>query len=489
MALNFASAGGLRAIAHRAMLDAGFSPDFPPVVAAEVASLAAEPPVGSRDPSIRDLRSLLWSSIDNSDSRDLDQVELAERLPSDDIRILVAIADVDALVQARSATDRHAAENATSVYTGVVTYPMLPERLSNDLTSLLQGADRLAIVIEFVVREDGELRSSQIYRAWINNHAKLDYESVGDWLEGGPMPSSVADVPGLEQQLRLQDDATERLRELRTRNGALDLETIEASLVTADGAVVDLTVMHKNRARYLIESLMIAANSVMASFLEDRGSLAIERVVQTPERWPRIVELAATFDEALPEAPDARALADFLARRKQADPAHFPDLSLAVVKLLGSGKYTVVRPGEDQAIHFGLAVQDYTHATAPNRRYADLVTQRLLKALLAHAPAPYAEAELEAIAERCTERDKAAKKVERRMRKVAATAFMGQRIGQVFDAIVTGAAAKGTFVRLIAPPVEGRVVRGEQGLDVGDKLRVRLIATDPERGFIDFERA
>jgi exoribonuclease-2 len=296
-------------------------------------------------------------------------------------------------------------------------------------------------------------------------------------------------VPGLEQQLRLQDDATERLRALRTRNGALDLETIEASLVTADGAVVDLTVTRKNRARYLIESLMIAANSVMASFLEDRGSLAIERVVQTPERWPRIVELAATFGEALPEAPDARALAEFLAGRKQADPAHFPDLSLAVVKLLGSGKYTVVRPGQDQVSHFGLAVQDYSHATAPNRRYADLVTQRLLKAVLAHARAPYGEAELEAIAERCTERDKAAKQVERRMRKVAATAFMTQRIGQVFDAIVTGAAPKGTFVRLIAPPVEGRVVRGEQGLDVGDRLRVRLIATDPERGFIDFARA
>jgi exoribonuclease-2 len=489
MRLNHPPARDLRAIAHDVMLEAGFLPDFPPNVAAEATSLGGDPPVGSDDPSIRDLRLLLWSSVDNSDSRDLDQVEFAESLPSGDIRVLVGIADVDAFVHAGSAIDRHAAGNTTSVYTGVVTYPMLPERLSNDLTSLLEGADRLAMVIEFVVGEDGELRSSEVYRARVHNHARLDYESVGGWLEGGRIPPKLANTPGLEAQLHLQDDATERLRELRIRNGALDLETIEASLVTADGAVVDLIVKQKNRARYLIESLMIAANSVMTSFLEDRGSLAIERVVETPERWPRIVELAATYGERLPDAPTARALADFLARRKQADPAHFPDLSLAVVKLLGSGKYSVVRPGEDEVSHFGLAVQDYTHATAPNRRYADLVTQRLLKATLAQAPAPYTEPELEAIVERCTERDRAAKKVERRMRKVAATALMGQRLGETFDAIVTGAAAKSTFVRLIAPPVEGRVVRGEQGLDVGDKVRVRLIATDPEQGFIDFERA
>ena len=493
MTLDSAPARDLRALAHQAMLEAGFAPDVPPAAAAEVAAL---------DPAriaaqVRDLRGLLWSSIDNADSRDLDQVEFAERLPSGEIRLRVGIADVDAFAPAGSAIDRYAASNATSVYTGVVTFPMLPERLSTDLSSLIAGADRLAVVVEFVVgdpaagsRPSGEPRESDVYRALVHNHAKLDYETTGAWLErSGAPPPELTNTPGLEAQLRLQDQAAEWLRALRRRNGALDLETIEASLVAADGVVLDLTVQHKNRARYLIESLMIAANSVMAAFLEDRGAPAIERVVRTPARWPRIVELAATLGEQLPAAPDSRALSDFMDRRKQADPAHFPDLSLAVVKLLGSGEYTLVLPGLDDASHFGLAAQDYTHATAPNRRYADLIMQRLIKAILAQLPTPYANAELEAIAERCNERDRAAKKVERRMRKTAAVALMAGRIGDRFDAIVTGVAAKGTFVRLLAPPVEGRVVRGEQGLDVGDQTRVRLVATDYAKGFIDFERA
>lgn len=478
------------------MLEAGFAPELPAEADAEVAALEPAAILAAAR-QVRDLRGLLWSSIDNADSRDLDQVELVEQLPSGELRVLVGIADVDAYVPAGSAIDRHAAANATSVYTGLVTFPMLPERLSTDLTSLRAGADRLAVVIEFVIGDPdadagqaGQPRAGQVYSALVNNHAKLDYETVGPWLEGsGPVPPQLAAVPGLEAQLRLQDQATEWLRELRRRNGALDLETIEASVVADDGVVVDLTVRHKNRARYLIESLMIAANSVMAGLLEDRGSPAIERVVRTPTRWPRIVELAATFGETLPAEPDSRALADFMERRKQADPPHFPDLSLAVVKLLGAGEYTLVLPGLDNASHFGLAAQDYTHATAPNRRYADLVTQRLVKASLAGAPVPYTNAELEAIAERCNERDRAAKKVERRIRKTAAVALMAGRVGETFDAIVTGAAAKGTFVRLIAPPVEGRVVRGEAGLDVGDQTRVRLIATDYEKGFIDFERA
>jgi VacB/RNase II family 3'-5' exoribonuclease len=489
------SSRDLRAIAGQAMLEAGFVLGLPADAAAQVAALGSDP-IAAPPPHVRDLRELLWSSIDNSDSRDLDQVEFVERLASGDLRVLVGIADVDALVPAGSAIDRHAAANATSVYTGVVTFPMLPERLSTDLTSLREGADRLAVVVEFAIGDPAnrtsqasQPRAGEVYRALVRNHAKLDYETVGPWLEGSaPAPPELAAAPGLEDQLRLQDRATEWLRELRRRNGALDLETIEASVVADDGVVVDLAVRHKNRARYLIESLMIAANSVMAGLLEGRGSPAIERVVRTPTRWPRIVELAATFGEALPSAPDSRALADFMERRKQADPAHFADLSLAVVKLLGAGEYTLVLPGLDDASHFGLAAQDYTHATAPNRRYADLVTQRLVKASLAGAPVPYSNAELEAIAERCNERDRAAKKVERRMRKTAAVALMAGRIGETFDAIVTGAAPKGTFVRLLAPPVEGRVVRGEQGLDVGDQARVRLVATDYEKGFIDFER-
>jgi exoribonuclease-2 len=487
MTHNSAPTRDLQAIARQAMLDAGFAADFAPDVLAEVTALRDAPAPG-RAERLADLRGLLWSSIDNPESRDLDQVEVAERLTDGDIRVLVGIADVDSRVPAGSATDRRAMQNTTSVYTGVMTFPMLPERLSTDLTSLLEGVDRLAMVVEYVVAEDGTLRSSAVSRAWVRNHAKLDYESVGAWLEGGAPPLAVAGDPALEQQLRLHDEATERLRALRQRSGALDVETVEASLVTSNGAVVDLAVRHKNRARYLVESLMIAANSVIASFLEDHGSPTLERIVRTPERWPRIVELAASYGERLPAEPDSRALAGFLAQRKQADPEHFADLSLAVVKLLGSGEYALVRPNADDVGHFGLAVQDYTHATAPNRRYADLITQRLLKAALAEAPVPYNDAELEAIAARCNERGRAANKVERRMRKVAAAALMAGRIGQRFEAIVTGASAKGTYVRLVAPPVEGRIVRGEQGLDVGDKTRVRLVATDPAQGFIDFAR-
>lgn len=495
MTLDSTPARDLRVIARQAMLEAGFAPDVPPAASAEAAALD-QAQIVAQAGKVRDLRGLLWSSIDNADSRDLDQVEFAEQLPTGEIRLLIGIADVDAFVPAGSVIDRHAATNATSVYTGVVTFPMLPERLSTDLTSLIAGADRLAIVVEFVVdapaadsSHSGEPRASDIYRALVHNHAKLDYATTGAWLEDrGGAPPELAAIPGLEAQLRLQDRAAEWLRALRRRNGALDLETIEASLVAADGVVLDLTVQHKNRARYLIESLMIAANSVIVTFLEDRGVPAIERVVRTPARWPRIVELAAMFGEQLPATPDSRALSDFMERRKQADLAHFPDLSLAVVKLLGAGEYTLVLPGQDDASHFGLAAQDYTHATAPNRRYADLATQRLLKATLAKLPVPYTNAELAASAERCNERDRAAKKVERRMRKTAAVALMAGRIGEIFDAIVTGAADKGTFVRLLAPPVEGRVVRGEQSLDVGDQTRVRLVATDAAKGFIDFER-
>lgn len=477
----------LRVIAHRLMQEAGFVPDLPPAAAAEAQRIAPWRPAPGD--GRRDLRGLLWSSIDNPESRDLDQIEYAEPLPGGAIRILVGIAEVDALVAAGSAIDQHAAANATSVYTGVAIFPMLPDQLSAGLSSLLPGEDRPALVIEFVVAQDGTLQSSAVYPALVRNHAKLDYESVGAWLEGGALPASVAAVAGIEQQLRLQAQATERLHELRARAGALDFETIEARVVADDGQVVDLRVLHKNRARYLIESLMIATNGVLARLLEDGGRPSIQRIVRTPARWPRIVELAATLGIRLPDAPDPRALAQFLAQQQHADPTHFPDLSLAVVKLLGAGEYALVLPGADHSGHFGLAVSDYTHATAPNRRYADVIIQRLAKALLAQSPTPYTADELAALAEHCTERDSAAKKVERRMRKYAAVALLHGRIGDVFDAIVTGAAAKGTYVRVLEPPVEGRVLRGEQGMDVGDHVRVRLIGTDSERGFIDFARA
>lgn len=481
----------LRALAGRAMRDAGFMPDVPPDVTREARLAAeAEPSLEAGPNGVRDLRSWLWSSIDNVESRDLDQIEFVQRAADDSLVVLLGIADVDAFAPKGSAVDEYAAHNTTSVYAGVATFPMLPDELSSDATSLLPGTDKLAVVMGLSIAPDGSVHLSEIGRALVRNHAKLDYESVGAWLEGDTdVPTSIASVPGLEEQLRLQDEAAQRLRALRQRKGALNFDTIEARPVTVNGRVVDLAVVSKNRARDLIESFMVAANSVVAEFLESKGSLSIQRVVRMPQRWDRIVEVAAELGEKLPSEPDGRALNEFLTRRKKADALHFPELSLAVVKLLGAGEYAVVKPGALPEGHFGLAAADYAHSTAPNRRYPDLVTQRLLKAAIAGAPSPYAEAELEAVVGRCTERESAARKVERLLRKAVAARLLSERIGQVFDAIVTGASEKGTWVRLLQPPAEGRVMRGEQGMDVGDRVRVRLVSTQPERGFIDFERA
>ncbi len=481
----------LRALAGRAMRDAGFMPEVPPAVTREARRAAeVEPALEAGPNGVRDLRSWLWSSVDNVESRDLDQIEFGRREADDSLVVMLGIADVDAFALKGSAADEYAAHNTTSVYAGVATFPMLPDELSSDATSLLPGADRLAVVIGLSVAPDGSVRLTEIFRALVRNQAKLDYESVGAWLEGeADVPAPVAAVPGLEEQLRLQDQAAQRLRALRQRKGALNFDTVEARPVTIDGRVVDLALVSKNRARDLIESFMVAANSAVAEFLESRGALSIQRVVRVPQRWDRIVEVAAELGEKLPAQPDGRALNEFLTRRKKADTLHFPDLSLTVVKLLGAGEYAVVKPGAPPEGHFGLAAADYAHSTAPNRRYPDLVTQRLLKAAIAGAPAPYTEAELKAIVRRCTEREGAARKVERLLRKAVAARLLSERIGHVFDAIVTGASDKGTWVRLLQPPAEGRVLRGEQGMDVGDRVRVRLVSTQPERGFIDFERA
>ncbi len=479
----------LRAIAYQTMLDEGFLPDFPDQVKSEVNELNEAARLSENSQSIHDLRSLLWSSIDNEESRDLDQVEFARRQPDGSIHILVGIADVDTFVAKSSATDQYAAQNSISVYTGIESFPMLPERLSTDLTSLLEGEDRLAIVIDLTVASDGTVQTNDIYRALLHNYAKLDYESIGEWLDGiAPLPGKVEDITGLEEQLRLQEEATQWLRKLRQTKGALEFETIEASPVTANGKVYDLTIQPKSRARYIIENLMITANVAMASYLAKQGSPSIQRVVQKPLRWSRIVEIAKSFGDQLPEEPESRALADFLARRKAQDPEHFPDLSLSIVKLIGPGEYVVVPAGTIQEGHFGLAVQNYTHSTAPNRRYPDLIIQRLLKAIIASDPIPYTRAELEEIASHCEERQSAARKVERYLRKVMAAELLSQHIGEVFEALVTGVSNKGTFARLFAPPAEGRVVRGESDLDVGDKIKVRLLSTKPEKGFIDFER-
>ena len=476
-------AAALRARAERAMADEGFAPAFSPDALAELRALAQP---AALPPDARDTRAMLWSSIDNSDSRDLDQIEVAER-DGDAIRLRIGLADVDAFVPAGSAIDRHAAFNTSSVYTGAATFPMLPEPLSAGLTSLLPDEDRLALVIDLRVSPDGTVMMNGIYHALTRNHARLDYETVGAWLEaGGAPPHAVAAMEGLEDQLRLQHEAAGWLHALRQRRGALELETIEARPVVADGEVVGLDVPHKNAARYLIENLMVAANGAIAEYLDAAGLPAIQRMVRAPERWDRIVAIARSYGDTLPDEPSAAALNTFLERRHAADPLRFPDLSLGVVKLLGAGEYALVRPGEPPAGHFGLATLDYTHATAPNRRYVDLVTQRLLKAAVAHAPAPYSEAELAEIAARCNERQRAARSVERVMRKVVAATLLAPRIGETFDGIVTGVSSKGTFVRLLAPPAEGRVIEGEAGMDVGERVRVRLVGTNAERGFIDF---
>jgi VacB/RNase II family 3'-5' exoribonuclease len=473
--------------ARLVMLEAGFLPELPPAAQREAAALRPASPEG---PGVRDLRSLLWSSIDNDDSRDLDQIELAERLAHDLVRVRVGIADVDALVHRASAIDDYASKNTCTVYTGARIFPMLPESLSTDHTSLGEGVDRLAIIVEMDVDRGGVITRSDVYRAAVRNHAKLAYDGVGGWLEGtGHAPAKVAASAALQEQLRLQDSAAKALKTLRHERGALDLETIEARAVVRDGTVTGIELTKKSRARAIIEDFMIAANGCMARFLDGRGAASIRRVVKAPERWQRIVTLAAECGDALPAEPSSLALSEFLDRRKQAAPDTFADLSLSVVKLMGPGEYALERPGEPHDGHFGLAVLDYSHSTAPNRRFADLVTQRLVKAALVHTRSPYSDEELAQVALHCTQKENDARKVERTTRKQAAAVFLGDRIGQEFDAIVTGATEKGTFARLLTPPAEGRVVRGEAGLDVGDHVRVRLVATEPRKGFIDFVRA
>ena len=476
----------LKALAHQSMVDNGFLPDLPAEAAREVAALDGHVP--AKD-DVRDLRALPWSSIDNRESRDLDQIEVVEQLPGGDVRVMIGIADVDWLMPPGSALDAHAAHNTCSVYTGVDVFPMLPERLSCDLTSLNFDADRLAIVIELVVDQGGTIKDGDVYRALVRNRAKLAYEDVSAWLSGGAIPPGVTEVPGLERQLRIQNDVAQLLQALRFRHGALDLETIEARPVTVNGKIVSLAVTEKSHARELIEDFMIAANGAMARFFDTKKRSSIRRVVKSPERWLRIVALAKTHGATLPDEPDARALSEFLHDRKTKEKERFADLSLAVVKLMGPGEYALERASGVHTGHFGLATQDYTHSTAPNRRYADLVTQRLLKAALTGARSPYSDEELATLATRCTAKENDARKVERTMRKVFAAMLLSDRIGDEFDAIVTGATPNGTFVRLISPPAEGRIVRGEQGLDVGDELKVRLVATEPRKGFIDFARA
>ena len=467
------------------MLQRGLLPDFAPAVIAESTRITHAATASGGE--MRDLRGLPWASIDNDDSRDLDQLSVAETMADGAIKILVAIADVDALVKKDSAIDGHAWTNTTSVYTAAEIFPMLPEKLSTDLTSLGQDQERLAIVIEMVIAADGTVAASDIYRAVVLNHAKLAYNGIAAWLEcTAPAPPRLAAVPGLDEQLRMQDRAAQALRTVRHAHGALGLETVEVRAVFDDGALADLRPDEKNRAKQLIEDFMIAANGVTARYLAAKGLPSLRRVLRTPKRWDRIAALAAESGERLPLTPDAAALDNFLNKRRNVDPLHFADISLAVVKLLGSGEYALQAPGQPAEGHFGLAVRDYAHSTAPNRRFPDLVAQRLLKAALAGLPSPYTNEELTTLARHCTEQEDNAAKVERQVRKSAAALLLASRIGARFEGIVTGAADKGTWVRISGPSAEGRVVRGAEGLDVGDRVRVELVRTDVARGFIDF---
>jgi VacB/RNase II family 3'-5' exoribonuclease len=495
----------LRAIARRAMLQRGLLPDFSPDVTAELDRLQAPATVdapatvgssatGSPRPAdalaaVRDLRHLLWCSIDNDDSKDLDQLTVAEAAPGGRVQVQVAVADVDALVTKGTAIDQHAAYNTTSVYTAAQIFPMLPEKLSTGLTSLNLQEERLTLVLSMVIASDGSLESSEVHRAVVRSQAKLAYNSVAAWLGGtGPMPAGIADVEGLAENLRLQDQAAQRMKDHRHLRGALSLETIEARPLFEGDLVSGIAAEEKNRAKTIIEDFMIGANGVAARFLASKGSPSIRRVVRTPDRWDRIVDIAAEHGVQLPGAPDAVSLEKFLTAMRRTDPVRFPDLSLAVIKLLGPGEYVADLPGEDAPGHFGLAVKDYGHSTAPNRRFTDLITQRLVKAALAGERVPYQNDELAELAAHCTKQEDAANKVERQVGKSAAALFLRSQIGRRFEGMVTGAADKGTWVRLLDMPVEGRVVEGFKGLDVGHRVLVELVSVDVDRGYIDFRR-
>jgi VacB/RNase II family 3'-5' exoribonuclease len=486
--MNQRQAALLDDLARQAMVERGLHPEFPKDAMQQVEKIAGA--ARETSPAIRDMRKLPWCSIDNDDSRDLDQLTYAEQTGDGMVRILVAVADVDALVKKDSPVDEHAGHNTTSVYTAARIFPMLPEKLSTDLTSLNEHEERLAVVAEITVRDDGAVSDGDVYRALVYNHAKLAYNRVAAWFDGEEeIPEKVTRVKGLADTLKLQDKVSDRMRERRHELGALDLETIEARPVIVDGQVVELRREKRNNARMLIEDFMIAANGATARFLERKGFSSIRRVVRSPERWDRIEKIAEDVGERLPPEPDAKALEEFLTRRRKTDPIRFPDLSLSVVKAMGAGEYVLERSGEDSAGHFGLAVKDYAHSTAPNRRYPDLITHRLLKAALAGKQQPYTDSELHALAEHCTNQEDAANKVERQVRKSAAAALLQSRTGGHFEGIVTGASAKGTWVRIFNPPVEGKVVKGSKGLDIGDRVSVKLLSVDVERGFIDFARS
>ena len=495
------------------MHGAGFKPEFADGVAEQMAAITARYAALSVPQGVEDLRGLGWSSIDNDTSRDLDQIEVADRVPGG-IRVRVAIGDVAAAVEKDSPIDEHAAAQTQTIYTAVKNFPMLPLELSTGLTSLNEAADRLAVMMTFVVGPDGALVEETVSLAMVRNRAQLAYSRVGPWLEktaAGVVDEDVASlrsdsarehaadasltgvVAGLAkgwlvEQLKLQDEAVQLLHAARVKKGALEFHKSEADPVVMDGKVVDVQETVQNRAMNLIEDLMVAANGVMARALRKGGRSGLQRVVVVPQRWDRIVALAQAHGGELPANPDSVALNNFLEEQRRTDSIHYPDLAVAVIKLMGPGQYMLMRPDDDPTGHFGLAARDYTHSTAPNRRFPDLVTQRVLHAMMRNEEAPYSDGDLNAIAQHCNDADTALRKIERDMQKRVAAVAMASRVGQVFPGVVTGASDKGVYVRVIRPPFEGRVVHGGEGLDVGDKVNVKLIHTDPARAFIDFAR-
>ncbi|MBW3566250.1 MAG: RNB domain-containing ribonuclease [Acidobacteria bacterium] len=472
-------------IARQAMIDRELLPDFSREAMEQVSRLESPPPL---DDDAEDMRSLPWVSIDNDDTIDIDQVSYATTDHNDAIRLYVGIASVDWLVDIGTPVDRHAAHNTTTVYTPVHNFLMIPAELCTDLTSLSENADRMGLVIEMVIETDGTLSFEKVYPARLRNHSKLAYDSLSRWLdEEIPELDGVTGNSGIEESIRLQDEASRRLFAQRRRLGALELDTIESHAILEDDEVVDLVESKRNRARLLIENQMIAANGVTTRCLESKNFPTFRRIVRKPRRWDRIMSIAEERGGKLPPEPDSGALDRFLAAERERDPTGFPDLSLTIVKLIGRGEYGVELPGGPEAGHFGLAVQDYSHSTAPNRRFPDLITHRLVKSALAAEDPAYSVATLRELAEQCTDKEDAANKVERRVAKSAAAMLLSRRIGQVFSGIVTGAADKGTWVRIFSPPAEGKLVRGAGSFDVGDRLRVRLVRADVDRGFIDFE--
>ena len=478
----------LERLAINAMLERGLVPEFSAKAKQQLANFEGPIEQPEDGAPTTDLRHLLWSSIDNDDSRDLDQLSACEALPGGALKVWVAIADVDSLVNQGSPIDHHAQANTTSVYTSARIFPMLPERLSTDLTSLNPHQDRLAMVSELVFNADATLAGSTVYHARVRNHAQLAYDAVSDWFDGkAALPAAAAAVPGMDAQLRLQEALAQALGERRRQEGALEFESMQPRAQFDGDRVVDIRNQPQNRARNLIAELMIATNGSTARFLAARGSPSLRRVVQSPERWLRIVGVAKDYGEDLPPEPDSKALEVFLAKRRAADPLRFPDLSLVIVKLMGRGEYVLQTPGTVPMGHFGLAVRDYTHSTAPNRRFPDLITSRLVKAALLGKPASYSNGELAHLAAHCTHQEEAAQKVERQLRKSEAAMLLQTHTGERFEGVITGSSDKGVWVRIFSPPCEGRLHGPNPPPKVGDKVRVKLTSTDVERGFIDFE--